>query len=108
MYTTRCSEQWRHYKSPVPFDRRAAQVMGLVLLAALQRRRRGIHISSMLRPDEVPLNLTLAEIRAARNTSMDDTMNRLEVRARCCKCQRPPKRVGAMLGADVGMLCLLK
>ncbi len=27
--------------------------MGLVLLAALQRRRRGIHISSMLRPDEV-------------------------------------------------------
>ena len=32
---------------------RAAQVMGLVLLAALQRRRRGIHISSMLRPDEV-------------------------------------------------------
>ena len=55
--------------------------MGLVLLAALQRRRRGIHISSMLRPDEVPLNLTLAELRAARNTSMDDTMNRLEVRA---------------------------
>ena len=54
--------------------------MGLVLLAALQRRRRGIHISSMLRPEEVPLNLTLAELRAARNTSMDNTMNRLEVR----------------------------
>ncbi len=29
---------------------------------------------------QVPINLTLAELRAARNTSMDDTMNRLEVR----------------------------
>ena len=55
-------------------------MVGLVLLAALQRRRRGIHIGSMLRPEEVPISVTLAEIRAARNTSLDLSLNQLEAR----------------------------
>ena len=41
-----------------------------MLLAALQRRRRGIHISAMLRPDRLPPAATLPELRAARGTSM--------------------------------------
>jgi hypothetical protein len=56
------------------------QVVGLILLAALQRRRRGIHISTMLRPDQVPTGATLRELRAARGTSLDLTSH-LEVRA---------------------------
>ena len=56
------------------------QVVGLILLAALQRRRRGIHISTMLRPDQVPTGATLRELRAARGTSLDLT-SQLEVRA---------------------------
>lgn len=55
------------------------QVVGLILLAALQRRRRGIHISTMLRPDQVPTGATLRELRAARGTSLDLTSH-LEVR----------------------------
>ena len=58
----------------------APQVVGLILLAALQRRRRGIHISTMLRPDQVPTGATLRELRAARGTSLDLT-SQLEVRA---------------------------
>ena len=58
----------------------ARQVVGLILLAALQRRRRGIHISTMLRPDQVPTGATLRELRAARGTSLDLTSH-LEVRA---------------------------
>ena len=55
-------------------------MVGLILLAALQRRRRGIHISTMLRPDQVPTGATLAELRAARGTSLDLTST-LEVGA---------------------------
>lgn len=54
------------------------QVVGLILLAALQRRRRGIHISTMMRPEQVPAGATLAELRAARGTSLALT-SQLEV-----------------------------
>ena len=57
-------------------------MVGLILLAALQRRRRGIHISTMLRPDQVPTGATLRELRAARGTSLDLTSH-LEVRRVC-------------------------
>lgn len=50
-----------------------------MLLAALQRRRRGIHIRSMLLPTDAPLELTLAELRAVRNTSMDANIDQLRV-----------------------------
>ena len=40
------------------------QIVGLILLAALQRRRRSIHISAMLRPETLPPNTALAELHA--------------------------------------------
>ena len=45
------------------------QVVGLILLAALQRRRRGIHISAMLRPKAQPAHTTMAELQAVRGIS---------------------------------------
>lgn len=35
----------------------------------------------MLRPAEVPLDVTLAELRAVRNTSLDVNLDQLRVRA---------------------------
>ncbi len=81
---TLCSSCYRkhHWQGIASCQRRCAarQVVGLILLAALQRRRRGIHISTMLRPDQVPTGATLRELRAARGTSLDLT-SQLEVRA---------------------------
>jgi len=70
-----------HFQSAFTFSAAAAvpaQVVGLILLSALQRRRRGIHISTMLRPEQAPAGTTVAELRAARGTSLDLT-SQLEV-----------------------------
>lgn len=56
-----------------------AQVVGFILLSALQRRRRGIHISTMLRPEAQPAHTTLAELQAARGTSIGGRGAALEV-----------------------------
>lgn len=63
------------------------QGVGLILVAALQRRRRGIHISSLLRPNAPPPATSLPELRAARGTSMKLTgvleVSRVNVPTHC-------------------------
>jgi hypothetical protein len=57
-----------------------SQGVGLILVAALQRRRRGIHVSVLLRPEAPPPATSLPELRAARGTSMKLT-GLIDVRA---------------------------